>query len=806
MHCSCFHAYEVAANRVSKVISDTSCVLRIILACVGFLLMPLTSLLGGTTEAAKEWLLSDGLSYDMTPFANQQVRNSGWVIETFEDVTEITGALHFATGHFISASSYASVTGGSHMTNSEFLTIKDRFGTNDSEYIYVFPNYSQNLGEEIELCCGIHSAPPSKPADMSQEEFNSIYSWPCSTCPNVGGHTDTRICMHQNMGIQNTNKVRYSKVVTYPGQDAIGINLPSDWQWTTVGEWRTMVQKTVERSACHSCLCPNSGCYTYTCSLGHTHWHHSGATRYCCDASFSPTTILKAGVARKPWEISVTGSWKTQIGLINWRDRTPPEIRAGVSTSGGNYKQSANASLLPELRTYQGSEKNSLDEYEYCTTGDYCVPAIKFYDENIWATTVTHQIALLTPENENFRFCRFIPSNSLMWAAGRGTFSSPIRIPDNTVGEITYAMFAWDASKNLNPSQAIISDNHPETCYGVRYTDPSGTTVGGTDLGRDPVTALPFPVKDTHCPDPSTPLSPSGAGHPISKGEALIADNDYPNIMIALVNTAKRARKEHEYTICFPPPPSVASWTLFPDLFAQATAGVVLTNDLWLATQTVQFMPLAVDYGNGLNLTSMGGPNDQWQFFKGCAALEDFSASDNDTNGIPFTDVSSSTAVGKRLGTGKSMTAVFVRPIEEDVEHELWIYAEDNARYTNRINKIVPSATDVSPSPYPNSGVRHLVVTCNDEQQQLKIQPGIGDEKAWETPLHGPFKVIFREPTPEFLATNANPNTDLIELGKKRPSIKVEATDAYGNTRTVQIFFQIQDVRTQIRVLQDRIQ
>ncbi len=780
-----------------------------------------------SSEKALENLIFNHLYFDFNGHFSQTPQP--WRIDTFEDVEKIPMKLFLSGAKVVSYSSFAAHVSKSHLTESQLNSLKKKYSSNQIIYIFKDPGD----GSFIEICDGIHSKPPAMPADFSgsQSDWNSLYNWPCSGCGRVGhSHSDTAFCMYSYMGIERAGaEYKLEPTSDHPGMQVYSVHLGSgsDWWYTTGSEWQNLVESSKSSFNCHRCVCDgDSYTRTYHRSDGSTYTrtyccHNRSNTRVEYLVSFSPTSIMHSG---KSWDANkeiVASNYIANGGQIHWLDRTPPEIRDFTT-----YTQSTDG-YLPTADATDGVSviRN--------TTGDFRRLSLKFYDENIWANSIACNIALApaswtfdakNSSDGKFRFSKFA-NETYVSKSGRGLAPNPIQLPSHFHGTMEYSIYAWDGSNNLNPSDSFVADNEPWNCYGV-CAPGSGKRHNykyGDDLLTDPPTAKPFPFM---APGdlPPTDRAVESPYLPQETGYIRLYDNDRPNIMISVVNLKDKQKAKSDsslkYNICFPPPEkAVPSWMWNKSEFQDFTAGLLFDYQEFIATDSVYFMPIEIRMGEtggdsenrsaifaGSDNTVKGlvtsGADQKNSFFRKLFSLEDYGESDTvKTTGKLNQDVSNADSLRKRLGFGESLDVFNVFPLEEDVEYEIRVWTQDNSRYVANEGGRMPEAVVDSYNSTPGSGIKELKISCKNGSS-TEFEPTISSTEAWNSCLHGPYKIVFRDPSSKLFDGSSVP--DLISLSNNNPSITVIAKDVAGNSRTLRLFFQIRDQKARIRTLEQR--
>ncbi len=465
---------------------------------------------------------------------------------------------------------------------------------------------------------------------------------------------------------------------------------------------------------------------------------------------------------------------------IKFKDRTPPKIL----DLGGNQI----AGSLPPMCAPPGEKP--------ATTGDYNKAVGIKLDDN-FSDKIYSLFGIL-------RVDPLSPVGSWSWTttpptpteSNRGDQPGYVFIPSDCLGIGKYTIFCWDKDKNLNPGQSPVNEDSPTDSYNVGYGPKPKK-----NLGKNPISAEEFHLK--------YPADAVIIESDVKTGDLYVDDNDAPNLMIKLINTRDKASMGNtKYAFCFPlPVPDTP--TLWPDKLAEAFEGAALDYDHYqnVATVGAAFRLLAIDFSNAMSAATNNGEFQAGPtravasegFFRGALRLEDFMKSDTDTSAQPILDEPST--MGARNGTGRSVTVFQNDPLIEDIEYELWIYAEDNVKMTKNPTAVRPSCM-VGDIPTSVSGIDRVEILVDDRMQLPPWRFGttIGSAQARGSVLHGPYKMIFREPTPD---PSGSAETALI--ANRNPMINVKAFDFAGNLREIKMYFRVMDQKAAARVLEQRL-
>ncbi|HNV70849.1 MAG TPA: hypothetical protein PKO06_14200, partial [Candidatus Ozemobacteraceae bacterium] len=173
--------------------------------------------------------------------------------------------------------------------------------------------------------------------------------------------------------------------------------------------------------------------------------------------------------------------------------------------------------------------------------------------------------------------------------------------------------------------------------------------------------------------------------------------------------------------------------------------------------------------------------------------IESYAESDTNPDGSPRDGDEASFAV--RNGWGDAATIFCSEPIIEDVEHEIWIWADDNVKFMNYMGKTIP---------HPYHGIEELSLEFNDPRQKppMKITKNIVKPADFWT---GPIPVVFREPTTGPGLTPPAPSPVAASTCKAYyPSLTVKAKDYKGNRRELTVLFNVMDQKAAVRVLEQK--
>lgn len=397
-------------------------------------------------------------------------------------------------------------------------------------------------------------------------------------------------------------------------------------------------------------------------------------------------------------------------------------------------------------------------------------------------------------------FCQFAlhrqmaPDDPAVWELATGAEevdrdieANHVFIPNDSLGEMGYSLFAWDQKDNGNPGMTSVVEHQPQICYGIQ------------SLGFPSLTWTDdFPVKFS-ATDSAGLLACIGSNK-FGKGKMIIDDNDWPNLVIQLVN--KRDRGMSKSVLCFPPPivdPAQRPPTIDSDGASIARLSppeaIISYDDLQHATASAYIRVLRAEGNNCPADPNFGGfMNDPIDpaFLKKNFRVESPDVSDNLPDGTP--DLRPET-MGQRMGYGNRLVVQCQEPLVEDVEYEVHVWAEDNVKW------IRDNTGRVIHPPY--TGIQKLEVTVNDPKQRppLNVRFDSGGETMtfW---MEKPIQVVFREP----VTTSLNRGAGETSWDGTFPSIEAKAWDFKGNQRSLKVYFNVTDELSRIRVLEQKHQ
>ncbi len=398
------------------------------------------------------------------------------------------------------------------------------------------------------------------------------------------------------------------------------------------------------------------------------------------------------------------------------------------------------------------------------------------------------------------------PAENWIWtgetpaiSANGQSLNSHLFLPNQCLGEMKYTLFLWDTDGNLNPGEGGIVEDDPGNCYHLRYKDARSYYKG---LGTTPDDAADFP-----CQAPGG-LPDIEERTVESEGTVFVDDNDFPNFLVKLSTKVNRGMQaQGGETMYFPLPATDTTKVKSIDISAYTD----FIQDPY--PPELYFTPIHVDLSNchpkestwnwkiGLGNVEFGVvyPHENIKpFVMKHFTLENYVMSDNsDSTGDPI-DGDEAT-FGERNGFGKSALLYCQRPLLEDVEYEVSMWAEDNVKW---ISNAPSDAKDRSiPAPYTGIKEARFVIKIPNNSPPVEKEVQLKDQFVSE-----PVKVVFREPTPRDFHAPPFPIDPVAQANLERawPSIVATARDYKGNERSLQIFFAVSDEKTRIRVLEQR--
>ncbi|HOY65584.1 MAG TPA: hypothetical protein PLP29_01785 [Candidatus Ozemobacteraceae bacterium] len=541
---------------------------------------------------------------------------------------------------------------------------------------------------------------------------------------------------------------------------------------------------------CHKRGCPGSVCEEHEVpdpkpdDPGHmkTDVDHKRASANVC---------YDNGPVKSSLETDHTGNKKEPEGTvtfkITWKDRTPPQITGATGNEIGHFP-------------YLGRKPGPPSTARRATTGDFFKPSdltAKDNDEGI----LTSRFAIGRINGPVDATSAWNPVETWDWIGSEAKSLSGMHLgkhvflPNDCLGEMKYSVFVWDKNNVLNPGCPNIVEDSPETTYGMNMGD----------LGRDPKTAKPFP----YMYDENSPPDPA-ARFADGEGKIWIDDNDLPNLMIRLAS--KRDEGKPQSAVVLPPP--ITTLTTFDPGYTAFIDNACKTYDELAATENGEgaFVKIVkIDLGNcptaeqGWDWKFHAGPmppglTDPFpvKFWYQNFRLEDYSASDNDTDAEPIDNDEAS--FGKRNGFGSSATVFCMIPVVEDVQYDLSLWAEDNVKWLNDEDDLLHLPVTRIPAPY--TGIARARLSYGIENVYPPVTGNVDlPPNAFSTQ---PLPVIFREPTPP-LPPGGGATLGALQSGKY-PWVEATATDYAGLTRTLRVYFTVTDEKTSIRTLEQKHQ
>lgn len=449
---------------------------------------------------------------------------------------------------------------------------------------------------------------------------------------------------------------------------------------------------------------------------------------------------------------------------IKIKDRTPPHILTGLPIPPGDE--------LPTLFADPMGPK--------AMTGDF-----------------TEIDALKVDDNYSDKvFCQFAfnrkldPEDPPKWEIATGVAeveckeeANHVFIPNDGLGEMDYSLFVWDEKDNGNPGLTSIAEHQPQDCYGLN-------TLGFRSLDWTDDFPLKFGAGISMCI----------GSDKFGKGKVIVDDNDWPNLVIQMVN--KRDKGMPKSILCFPPPivdPAQRPPTIDNDAGSVARLSppdaLISYEDLQFATAPAYIKILRAEGNNCPGDPTFGGfMNDPIDpvFLKKNFRLEAPDVSDNLPDG---TQDKRPETMGQRMGYGNRMVLFCQESLIEDIEYEVHVWAEDNVKW------IKDSTGRTIHTPY--TGIQKLEVYVNDPKQRPPLR--LKYDSAGETLdfwMKDPIRAVFREPVP------GNPVRAAGETAwdANFPYVEAKAWDFKGNQRSLKVYFNVTDELSRIRVLEQKHQ
>lgn len=387
-----------------------------------------------------------------------------------------------------------------------------------------------------------------------------------------------------------------------------------------------------------------------------------------------------------------------------------------------------------------------------------------------------------------------------------GSESGYIIIPNLCHGIMRYSIFAWDQHGLLNPGEPRITNDKPEESYLLR------TPPGPPDLIRNYENALPWHLAypDSSASAVYEKIEPTDHK---ATGVIHIRDNDLPNILIRIDSS-----KHGVDSVFFPPvtrnlqvmPSKDYGAGLNPnqaeyDSFIEAATDKFTSDALANGTADLYFKILDVRRSAPMSdaeAEELHRFKSDKNFIRSQFRLEDYLESDTqETDGEPIKlDLAT---FGARNSFGEEVTAVLTVPLQEDVEHIIHIWADDNVKWVTIDAYGNPMSTVYS---IP-SGITSGEATVRVPNQL----PGFYQRTPLtrQSSLSDPIKVVFREPTPPLQPpNNLDPSFPSGEMdfctNNRFPYIEVSVEDYAGFKRKIKLFLQISDENPDVRVIERR--
>jgi hypothetical protein len=289
-----------------------------------------------------------------------------------------------------------------------------------------------------------------------------------------------------------------------------------------------------------------------------------------------------------------------------------------------------------------------------------------------------------------------------------------------------------------------------------------------------------------------------------------VTDNDLPNILIK-VQSVKDSK-----AFFFPPPIHPASSpgiSIFPpqapygapsdynpgkesyvDFFDKVVGDIVYADDLLAGAMPYFTIYLTepspyMSSAEGLMLAKLE-KNSDLDFIRKNLRLEDYNCSDTKGDGSEI--ISDANTFGQRNGFGQTVVALLNKPLQEDVEYKISVWADDNVKWTTaEANGAVLEEARGFKTGICNGSINLRIPNqypTYSASQNLNPDSYISKE----------LSAVFREPTAK--SAKISSETDLTNA--RFPFIEVRAEDFVGNKRIVRLYFRISDENPKIKVIE----
>ncbi|GAB4267072.1 MAG: hypothetical protein Kow0029_01310 [Candidatus Rifleibacteriota bacterium] len=461
------------------------------------------------------------------------------------------------------------------------------------------------------------------------------------------------------------------------------------------------------------------------------------------------------------------------------QDRTPPRI---VGCDNGNFPELGKDTPATTGDWYQIKGLRIIDNGSYLVGTCLCLGKIDKYPSIGWT------------EEEDW-----VKENPRKLLSGDE--AEYVILPNMCHGVMRYSVFAWDEDGLLNPGEPQIEEDKPEICYGLR-NPPSGYE----DLLRDPDLAKPWPIKVSYVGDiDKVKMEDIKPGSRRGEGLVHIVDNDLPNILIKFESVKDRRK------LVFPPAIEPGSLPVLSSGDYKKGMGIENANakdyeDFVSGVSEVNFTSKLIENPNRIffkilevvpskfmspaeiaMLEKFKDPNEK-EFIAKNFRLEDYNESDTDLAGNKI--LSDEATFGKRNGFGQEVAAVLEKPLQEDVEYVISIWADDNVKWATAeagkvLDNIIPIPTGITSGEFtleiPNQLPVYVKKGCFDPTSAVSQE----------------IRAVFREPT-----VPGGGNSASFYENNRFPSISVSVTDFSGLTRKIKLFLRVSNENPNIRIIE----
>lgn len=471
---------------------------------------------------------------------------------------------------------------------------------------------------------------------------------------------------------------------------------------------------------------------------------------------------------------------------IDFKDRTPPIIAYGLKELGGYLAHYA------------------------CTTGDwYEVASMPFIDNSpkLLAKYSFGRVAECPPESEmwtDYEDWKHEENVKLIDLEKDEALIDIVKF-NHRAGVVRYSIFAQEISEtaNLNPSCTIQPDR-PDICYGHKSKE---------DLGKDPLTAKPWPDKRN-----LDDVLEKGC----ETGNMRIYDNDCPNILIRITNT--ETGQKFFFPPCFP----AGAFKVVNSSTYKSFYGIGKTNqedyDAFIGEE------LDLEYNHTYRMKNsemkpdftiykaedkdMAAKNESLaleklvlnkdiRFINENLRLEDYFYSDNAEDG-KFSHSLRNGSFGKRRGTLRNMVVLYENTggfrFKKDVEYKVDVWTDDNVKWNNtRLDLDSRGEYKVFLLDYPvvyPTGLSSGTIIANfpNEYEPHKVVRKIDINKS----INGDISFTFKDKTASIYDFESIEAFDEFEF----PYIEVIAQDYEGWERRLKLYFRVDDRGTDVRPIE----